>query len=132
MNSAASLPTLEELRQHVLHRLCENDRLEPEPDVAIAKRGITRGDRPCGLFFQARGLRQLKTYALWAGEENRILFYNSSGEPLRGDAFERRARSDAVAGLARKATFRYPRFAFAGYRERETGSHFPHQRRAIP
>jgi hypothetical protein len=32
------------------------------------------------LFFQAQGPRLLKSYAVWAGDENRILFYNSSGE----------------------------------------------------
>jgi hypothetical protein len=79
MNSAACLPTLEQLRRHVLNTLCENDLLEPS-QTSLSQSVVVRGDRPCGLFFQARGLRQLKTYALWAGEENRILFYNSSGE----------------------------------------------------
>jgi hypothetical protein len=36
--------------------------------------------QPFGLFFQAQGPRLLKSYAVWAGDEDRILFYNSSGE----------------------------------------------------
>jgi hypothetical protein len=41
---------------------------------------INRGGRPCGLFFEVAGTRLMKSYAVWAGEENRILFYDSSGE----------------------------------------------------
>ena len=32
------------------------------------------------MFFQVAGPRRLKMYAVWAGEENRILFYDASGE----------------------------------------------------
>lgn len=74
----ASLPTLEDLRKHVLKILCDNDRLEPEL-TPLRQSVILRRGKPCGLFFQAQGPRQLKTYALWAGEENRILFYDCTG-----------------------------------------------------
>ena len=40
---------------------------------------ITRAGKPCGLFFQIQGPRLLKTYAVWAGEEDRILYYDSTG-----------------------------------------------------
>ena len=40
----------------------------------IQKRG-----RPCGLLFQVQGPRLLRTYAIWAGDENRVLFYDSTG-----------------------------------------------------
>jgi hypothetical protein len=73
------LPTLEELRKHVLQILCDNDRSEPEL-TPLRQSVILRRGKPCGLFFQAQGPRQLKTYALWAGEENRILFYDCTGE----------------------------------------------------
>ena len=79
MQEVASLPTLDELRQHVLQVLCDNDRLEPS-ETALNQMVVVRQDKPCGLFFQARGLRHFKTYAIWAGEENRILYYNSAGE----------------------------------------------------
>ena len=78
MTGVASLLTLEELRNHVLLVLCSNDRLEPSQTL-LSQCLVVRRDKPCGLFFQARGLRQLKTYAIWTGEENRILFYDSSG-----------------------------------------------------
>jgi hypothetical protein len=31
------------------------------------------------LFFQVQGPRLLRTHAIWAGDENRILFYDSTG-----------------------------------------------------
>ena len=76
--TTASLPTLDELRKHVLHTLCANDRLDPE-QTPLRQAVVLRRGKPCGLFFQAQGPRQLKTYAVWAGEENRILFYDCTG-----------------------------------------------------
>lgn len=78
MESVAFLPTVDELRRHVLKTLCEHDRLDPE-QTPISQGLITRRGKPCGLFFQVHGPRMLKTQAVWAGEENRILFYDCSG-----------------------------------------------------
>ncbi len=74
----ASLPTLEELRQHILETLCGHDRLDPE-QVAMHQGYIFRSGRTCGIFFQVNGPRLLRSFAVWAGEENRVLFYDSSG-----------------------------------------------------
>jgi hypothetical protein len=74
----ASLPTLEALRQYILEVLCEHDRLDPT-QVAMQEGIVRRSGRNCGLWFQVSGPRQLKSYAVWAGEENRILFYDSTG-----------------------------------------------------
>jgi hypothetical protein len=79
MRDIAALPTLAELRQHVLNILCRNDNLDPG-QTPLQQALITRKGKPCGLFFQVIGPRLLKNYAVWAGEENRILYYNSSGE----------------------------------------------------
>src|SRR5207244_4908014 len=78
MDSVACLPTLDELRQHVLHVLCTHDYLDPG-QTPLNESVITRRGKPCGLFFQAQGPRLLKTYAIWAGEEDRILFYDNTG-----------------------------------------------------
>src|SRR5262245_3685665 len=73
-----SLPTLNDLRQHVHETLCQKDNLDPaQTPLKLAK--VTRSGRTCGLFFQMQGPRQLRTYAVWAGEEDRILFYDSTG-----------------------------------------------------
>lgn len=76
--TVVSLPKLEDLRRHVLQVLCRHDNLEPE-QTPLSQAMIKRSGRPCGLFFQIQGPRMLKTYAVWAGEEDRVLFYDSTG-----------------------------------------------------
>jgi len=78
MDTVAGLPTLEALRGHVLTTLCEHDQLDPR-QTPLHQAVITRAGRACGLFFQVQGPRRVKTYAIWAGEEDRILFYDSTG-----------------------------------------------------
>src|SRR5262249_4635024 len=76
--TAAALPTIEQLRAHVLKTLCTKDHLDPG-NTLLTQSLIRRSGRTCGLFFQVQGPRLLKTYAVWAGEEDRILFYDSTG-----------------------------------------------------
>jgi hypothetical protein len=73
------LPTLDLLRAYILHRLCDRDRLDVD-QARLRQAVVRRGDRPSGLFFQVVGPRLLRTYAIWAGDEHRILFYDSTGE----------------------------------------------------
>jgi hypothetical protein len=81
MRHVVSLPTLTDLRRHVHELLCRPDQLDPQ-QTPLQQAIITRRGRPCGLFFQVQGPRLLRNYAVWAGDENRILFYNSSGERI--------------------------------------------------
>ena len=74
----AGLPTLNELQQHVHLVLCEQDHIDPEQSPLL-QAIIKRAEKPCGLFFEVQGPRQLKTHAVWAGDEGRILFYDSKG-----------------------------------------------------
>jgi hypothetical protein len=74
-----SLPTLDKLRQHIHQTLCSHDNLDPQ-QTPLHQARIIRSGKPCGLFFQVQGPRLLKTYAVWAGDENRILFYDSTGQ----------------------------------------------------
>ncbi len=76
--TVASLPTLAALQRYVLQMLCSHDRLDPA-QTPLHQGIIKRSGRACGLFFQVQGPRMLKTYAVWAGEEDRILFYDSTG-----------------------------------------------------
>jgi hypothetical protein len=78
MDTVAGLPTVDALRGHVLNTLCARDQLDPA-QTPLHQALITRAGRTCGMFFQVQGPRQVKTYAVWAGEENRILFYDSTG-----------------------------------------------------
>ena len=53
----------------------------PAPSVPGAKETVSlRIDRDVLDFFQAEGPRLLKSYAVWAGEEDRILFYDCTGQ----------------------------------------------------
>jgi hypothetical protein len=78
MDAVACLPTFAVLRDHVLRVLCGHDHLDPD-QTPLHQSVIVRSGRPCGLFFQVQGPRRVKTYAVWAGEEDRILFYDSQG-----------------------------------------------------
>lgn len=79
MLSVVSLPSLEKLREFVLTTLCAHDQLDPN-QTPLFQALVTRRGKPCGLFFQVQGPRMLRTYAIWAGEENRVLFYDCHGE----------------------------------------------------
>jgi hypothetical protein len=81
MRAVVSLPTVAELCRHIHELLCRPDQLDPQ-QTPLQQAIITRRGRPCGIFFQVQGPRLLRNYAVWAGEENRILFYNSSGERI--------------------------------------------------
>ena len=74
-----SLPTLDELCRHVRDVLCRHDQLDPE-QAPLSRTVLMRAGRPCGLYFVLQGPRRVVTYAVWAGEENRILFYDSQGQ----------------------------------------------------
>jgi hypothetical protein len=73
-----ALPTLEDLQRHVREVLCAQDKLDPT-ETPLGQAKIVRSGKPCGLYFQVKGPRQLQTHAVWAGDENRILFYDSAG-----------------------------------------------------
>lgn len=79
MGEVVCLPTMESLLQHVHHVLCDKDKLDPI-QTPLQKSLITRRGRPCGLFFEVRGPRLLRNYAVWAGEEGRVLFYDGNGQ----------------------------------------------------
>jgi hypothetical protein len=75
---SVTLATLEELKAYVRKKLCAHDRLDPEQTV-MREALIFQSEKPCGLFFQVVGPRSLRTYAIWASDEERILFYDSAG-----------------------------------------------------
>jgi hypothetical protein len=79
MNDTYCLPTMDDLTKFVHIQLCQKDALDPE-QTPLGLTLITRKGKPCGLFFHVQGPRLLKNYAVWAGDENRILYYDASGE----------------------------------------------------
>lgn len=81
MTEVVHLPSFEELRAHVHQSLCRRDHLDPG-QTPMHQSLITRQGRACGLFFQVHGPRLLRTYAVWASDENRILYYDALGERI--------------------------------------------------
>jgi hypothetical protein len=97
--SVLSLPTLDDVLQYVLETLCQQDMLDPK-QTPFFHGLITRAGRPCGLFFEAQGPRAVRTYALWAAEENRILFYDGKGERFAETTLSEAADPDVLHGMS--------------------------------
>jgi hypothetical protein len=76
---ATSLPTVDALRRHVHQALCSQSDLDPRY-TPLHQLVVQRKGRACGLFFHIQGPRLLKAYAVWSGDDNRILFYDTRGE----------------------------------------------------
>jgi hypothetical protein len=79
MDAVACLPTLDDLVSHVKTVLCEHDQLDPK-QTPMQQALVSRSGRVCGLFFQVQGPRMVRSYAVWAGEEGRVLFYDAQGK----------------------------------------------------
>jgi len=72
------IQTVAELQIHVKYVLCEKDHIDPtQADLRQAL--LKRGTATCGVLFQLRGPRLLRTYAIWSATEQRVLFYESTG-----------------------------------------------------
>ncbi|MCZ2341927.1 MAG: hypothetical protein LC104_09055 [Bacteroidales bacterium] len=80
--TAVALTSLEELTRFVHQALCQQDSLDPG-QTPLVRTPLTRHRRPCGALFHVEGPRLLRTSAIWAADENRILFYDSSGTRSR-------------------------------------------------
>ncbi len=77
-NTVQTFGTMADLRNHIRKTLCDHDRLDPK-QATMREGRIVRCGKTCGAMFQIRGPRLLRTYAIWAGEEHRILYYESTG-----------------------------------------------------
>jgi hypothetical protein len=75
---SVSLPTLAEVRHHVLHVLCAHGDLDPH-GTKLKEAVVERGGKPHGLLFQVGGLRLVRLTAIWSESDERILFYDSAG-----------------------------------------------------
>jgi hypothetical protein len=75
------LATLDDLCRHVHETLCAHADLDPRY-TPIYRVVVRRRGRPCGLFFHIQGPRLLKAYAVWSGDDNRILFYDTRGDRI--------------------------------------------------
>jgi len=79
LTNARQLHNLKDLRKYVNETLCESDQLVADT-FPVTERIVTRGGRPCGIFFCLHGPRSIKLTAIWETDTNTILFYGSGGE----------------------------------------------------
>jgi hypothetical protein len=81
-DQVVALPTLDALSGFVHKALCDLDQLDPAA-APLQRAPLVRDKAPCGLLFHVAGPRQLRTAAVWAADESRVLFYDSTGKRLR-------------------------------------------------
>ena len=73
------LPTLDALRGYVHKLLCDLDQLDPAA-APLKSAPLLRGKAACGVHFHVAGPRLLRTAAVWAADEGRLLVYDSTGK----------------------------------------------------
>ena len=75
-------PTLDELGTFVRQTLCDHDNLDPL-QTTFFRTPVVRGGRVTGFVFHVEGPRLLRTSAVWAAEDGRLVFYDSTGQKVR-------------------------------------------------
>ncbi|HEX4607382.1 MAG TPA: hypothetical protein VH092_04175 [Urbifossiella sp.] len=80
--SVLAFTAVEDLAAYVHTALCEQDALDPA-QTPLFRTPLKRGGRVCGVVFHVEGPRLLRTSAVWSGDDDRILFYDSTGTRSR-------------------------------------------------
>ena len=62
----------------MLQNLYAHDQLNPN-QTPLSQSVLVRAGRPYGLCFSVQGPPRVETYAIWVGEEDRVLFYDANG-----------------------------------------------------
>lgn len=71
--------SLDDLRCCVNKVLCDQEQLVLGA-FEMTERLLTRGGKPCGMYFCVHGPRSVKISAVWDAFSGTVLFYGSSGE----------------------------------------------------
>lgn len=74
-----AVQTLDALREYVNETLCRIDQLVPGA-FQMSERVLSRGGKPCGIYFCLIGPRAVRYSAIWETENSTILFYGPTGE----------------------------------------------------
>jgi hypothetical protein len=69
---------IEDLAAMVHQKLCEKDALDPT-QTPIFRTPLRKGLRVCGMVFHVEGPRLMRTSAVWSADDDRVIFYDSSG-----------------------------------------------------
>src|SRR5436190_17677349 len=80
--AVASFNTVDELAAHVHDVLCKKDSLDPR-QAPLFRTPLRKAGRACGLVFHVEGPRLLRTSAVWSADDDRVIFYDSTGTRFR-------------------------------------------------
>lgn len=73
---------VEDLAAFVHQVLCDKDALDPA-QTPLFRTSLKKAGRACGLVFHVEGPRLLRTSAVWSADEDRVIFYDSTGTRFR-------------------------------------------------
>jgi hypothetical protein len=80
--AVVAFTAVEELAAFVHQVLCDRDVLDPQ-QTPLFRTPLKKGGRACGLVFHVQGPRLLRTSAVWSADDDRIIFYDSTGTRFR-------------------------------------------------
>jgi hypothetical protein len=69
---------VEELAALIHSVLCTRDALDPN-QTPLYRTPLKKGERTCGIIFHVEGPRLLRTSAVWSADDDRVIFYDSTG-----------------------------------------------------
>lgn len=78
MSQVVALSAVEDLAEYVHRVLCEKDALDGS-QTPLFRTPLKKAGRACGFIFHVEGPRLLRTSAVWSADDDRILFYDSTG-----------------------------------------------------
>jgi hypothetical protein len=81
-SAVVAFATVEELAGFVHAALCERDALDPA-QAPLFRTPLKKAGRACGLVFHVEGPRLLRTSAVWSADDDRVIFYDSTGVRFR-------------------------------------------------
>ena len=76
--AVVAFAAVEELAAYVHQVLCERDALDPA-QAPLFRTSLRKAGRACGLVFHVEGPRLMRTSAVWSTDDDRIIFYDSTG-----------------------------------------------------
>lgn len=79
MTRVRQIDSVNDLREYIKLTLCDHYQLQTGA-FQMTERVLSRGGKPCGIYFCLCGPRMLRFTAIWETEQNRILFYGPRGE----------------------------------------------------
>ena len=74
--------SLDDLKAFVYNKICGDHKLLLEA-CYTSEKFLRRHDSVCGIMFHLRGPRKTLFTAVWEGDQNRVLFYGTSGARYR-------------------------------------------------